>query len=75
MALGRAQKEYAGFRKSIQKGPDKSMTNPSIVKGKAIKTYGTEVKKDGAAPNYAQDNNNQDTARASAKKSPLKLII
>ena len=72
MALGRAQKEHAGFRKSIQKGPDKSMTNPSVVKGKAIKTYKTEVVKDGAAPNYAQDNNNQSTAREAGK---VKLII
>lgn len=75
MALSRALKLQAAFRGSIKKGPDISMTNPSSVKGKSIKTYKDNAVKDGAAPNYAQDNNNQNTARASSKKSQLKLII
>jgi len=73
MALSRALKMQAAFRGQIKKGPDISMTNPSSVKGKSIKTYGTETKKDGSAPNYAQDNNNQSTARGGAGK--IKLII
>lgn len=72
MALSRALKMAAAFRSPVKKGPDISMTNPSSVKGKSIKTYKDEVKKDGAAPNYAQDNNNQSTAREAGK---VKLII
>ena len=71
MALGRAMKEAMGFRKSIKKGPDISMTNPASVKGKSIKTYKTETVKDGAKPNYIQDNDSP--SRAAGGK--MKLIV
>ncbi len=75
MALSRALKMAAAFRSPVKKGPDVSMTNPSQVKGKAIKTYDNSPKgshKKYSGPNYAQDNNNQSTAKEAGK---VKLII